>query len=106
MDIGPGCADSWIGQRLESGKKTAISSSEIISSSWRWVFRQRRLRGFMDYCGRDEGKKNRASQSGGDRRARGIFELSTTVGLRRTSVLVCTRNQSRNQFRLTKNKCI
>ena len=32
-------------------------------------------------------KKNRASQSGGDRKARGIFELSTTVGLRRTSNL-------------------
>jgi hypothetical protein len=30
-------------------------------------------------------KKNRASQSGGDQKARGIFELSTTVGLRRTS---------------------
>ena len=35
-------------------------------------------------------KKNRASQSGGDRRARGIFEISTTVGLRRTSARVCT----------------
>ena len=34
-----------------------------------------------------ESKKNRASQSGGDRKARGIFELSTIVGLRRTSNL-------------------
>src|ERR1041385_6641771 len=30
-------------------------------------------------------RKNRARQSGGDRKARGIFELSTNVGLRRTS---------------------
>ena len=46
----------------------------------------------------DLGKKNRASQSGGDRKARGIFELSTTVGLRRTSSLVCTWNQGRNCY--------
>src|SRR5581483_1065627 len=39
-------------------------------------------------------KKNRASQSGGDRRARGIFELSTTVGLRRTSAGVCTKTRA------------
>ena len=41
-------------------------------------------------------KKNRASQSGGDRRARGIFELSTNVGLRRTSVRACTGAAHRN----------
>src|SRR5947207_14471439 len=49
-------------------------------------------------------QKNRASQSGGDRKARGIFELSTTVGLRRTSAPICTRNRDRNLFGLTKNK--
>src|SRR4029077_1751376 len=49
-------------------------------------------------------KKNRASQSGGDRKARGIFELSTTVGLRRTSAPICTRNRDRNRHRAYKEQ--
>src|SRR3954447_11589212 len=56
-------------------------------------------------AGRLKYKKNRASQSGGDRRARGIFELSTTVGLRRTSVSICTFNQDRN-FKLANKEQI
>src|ERR1700743_3696758 len=41
-------------------------------------------------------KKNRASQSGGDRRARGIFEFSTRVGYRSTSIPASTNCRDRN----------
>ena len=49
-------------------------------------------------------KKNRASQSGGDRKARGIFELSTSVGLRRTSTWICTWIQAEILTHYSKNE--
>jgi hypothetical protein len=112
----PGCADLLIGEPSVVVNGSPMCWNGIISSKSRWAFLLKPSRGFGNCCVSPtpgwppqnrppwrrphnrrsmnvpglKPKKNRASQSGGDRKARGIFELSTTVGLRRTSTQVCT----------------